>query len=351
MNGKKRKLPAWAVEDEPVDVPVSSGGEAAIHDAPDLKNDTQQSLQSKDDEDDYLNMKFDESASHAMSLMGKRERLLLNHQSGHKQPSKPDTSLSIDPTDVPGQPASKAMKMMQRMGYVSGQALGTDGKGIVEPLRAPETVTRSGLGLEAQKRREVVERIEKAAKQVQEEQTEYRETVRTEIEEKRIEGRIHAAQKVCETLDTRQSEEQALDDADNTTRPHESTAVPEPKTVNVLWRSLVVYRKEKERQRALRQQMLDASMSFSQREYNEDHPRPSLAEAASTLRRTVYEEEGEDEDDEELEQFEALDSLERLQRVLDYLRKQHRYCFWCGCQYTDDDDLKNCPGESEADHE
>jgi hypothetical protein len=348
MNAKKRKLPSWAVTDEPADGTVDDGANGVSKIRPVAKDETDHTVSPNEDGDDYLDMKFDETANHTTSLIGKREKMLLNRQSGHKEPPKSDTSLYVDLVDTTGQPASKAMRMMQRMGYVSGQALGTDGKGIVEPLQAPDTVSRSGLGLEAQKKRELLERTEQAARQVQVEQTEYRETVRTEIEDKRIEGRIHAAQKVCETLDTRLAEEEAIDDG---TIPNSPTTLLDPKTVNVLWRSLLLHRKEKERQRALRQQMLDASMSFSRREYNEDHPRPSLAEAAGALRSTVYEEDGEDQEDEELEEFEALDSLERLQRILDYLRNRHHYCFWCGCQYTDKEDLKNCPGGSEEDHE
>ena len=110
-------------------------------------------------------------------------------------------------------------------------------------------------------------------------------------------------------------------------------------------------RKSREREKLLRQSMLDSTLSFSNRKYNDDLQPPSLAESSSLLRRTVYEEEGEEEEDSELEEFEAQDSLERLQAILDYLRTKHYYCFWCGCQYNDADDLANCPGLTELEHE
>ena len=43
---------------------------------------------------------------------------------------------------------------------------------------------------------------------------------------------------------------------------------------------------------------------------------------------------------------------DRLELVLDYLRRRYAYCFWCGTQYNDEDDMAtNCPGPDEESHD
>lgn len=43
---------------------------------------------------------------------------------------------------------------------------------------------------------------------------------------------------------------------------------------------------------------------------------------------------------------------DRLTLVLDYLRRKYAYCFWCGTQYDDQEDMeKNCPGADEDAHD
>lgn len=42
---------------------------------------------------------------------------------------------------------------------------------------------------------------------------------------------------------------------------------------------------------------------------------------------------------------------EKLEKVVQYLRQEHSYCFWCSAQYYGQKDLEeNCPGEFEDDH-
>lgn len=239
--------------------------------------------------------------------------------------------------------------MLQQMGYTSGKALGTNGRGLLEPLKPAEAPSGVGLGFANEQKRKIVSKAETVKKQVLEEQTEYRDSIRSEIDEKRIGGRIFAAQKVCETLDTQAAEDAAAAAGRDAPIPE---SLPDLKHINVLWRSRAIYRKERERERLLRQQMLDSAMTFSGRQYNDDYPSMNKSEAASDLRRLVYEEDGEeDEEDPELSDFEALDAQERLDKILAYLREKHCYCFWCGCKYTDKADLQNCPGLDEEDHE
>ena len=43
-----------------------------------------------------------------------------------------------------------------------------------------------------------------------------------------------------------------------------------------------------------------------------------------------------------------LQAQDRLTLVLDYLRRKYAYCFWCGTQYEDAEDMENnCPGPDE----
>lgn len=44
--------------------------------------------------------------------------------------------------------------------------------------------------------------------------------------------------------------------------------------------------------------------------------------------------------------------VERLSRVLQYLREEHHYCFWCGTQYRSADEMgEECPGPDEDMHD
>lgn len=44
--------------------------------------------------------------------------------------------------------------------------------------------------------------------------------------------------------------------------------------------------------------------------------------------------------------------MERLSRVLQYLRDEHHYCFWCGTQYRSADEMaEECPGPDEDMHD
>ncbi|KAJ3529321.1 hypothetical protein NM208_g9815 [Fusarium decemcellulare] len=51
-----------------------------------------------------------------------------------------------------------------------------------------------------------------------------------------------------------------------------------------------------------------------------------------------------DEEDEELDEFNELEIGERLGKVLEYLRENHQYCFWCKMAYPDKE-MEGCPGK------
>ena len=48
----------------------------------------------------------------------------------------------------------------------------------------------------------------------------------------------------------------------------------------------------------------------------------------------------------------VVQAQDRLELVLDYLRNKYAYCFWCGTQYDDQEDMENsCPGTDEESHD
>ena len=55
---------------------------------------------------------------------------------------------------------------------------------------------------------------------------------------------------------------------------------------------------------------------------------------------------------EEASTFCNLEPRQQLDLLLSTLRSQHAYCLFCGCQYSDVQDLQaNCPGEAEDEHD
>jgi len=55
---------------------------------------------------------------------------------------------------------------------------------------------------------------------------------------------------------------------------------------------------------------------------------------------------------EEAALFLCLNPVERLSRVLQYLRAEYHYCFWCGTQYRSADEMaEECPGPDEDMHD
>ena len=153
----------------------------------------------------------------------------------------------------------------------------------------------------------------------------YRERVGREREEKRVEGMFWGAMRVLEGLEM----------------PEGGDRVPARK-VNLLWRGLVRERQEKERERRARydlHQSLSRSAAYEDPEEDEDD-RQALGK----------EEEEVEEEDEELDDFLRLEGKERLRRLVQRLRQEHQYCFWCMFKY-ENDKMEGCPGLEEDDHD
>ncbi|KAH8676295.1 hypothetical protein BX600DRAFT_432812 [Xylariales sp. PMI_506] len=307
----------------------------------------------------------------------------------------------------PPPPASKSkgLAMMRKMGYVVGGALGPAGanKGATtEPIRLNIKEDRGGVGLDAQRKRALEEAAEREGggsnkmPRVVVDENEFRERNRREQETARREKQVYAAQKVAERMDEDREEDRGSggeggkkkkikkgaennssgdDDDDKSSdgdgesdggnkKKKKKKRGPRPlptrrlRSVNVLWRGLVRQRQEAERERRMRydlEQSLSRLPTYEDADEDADDRRAlgrtgAGAGPGAELYASV-EEDGElDEEDPELAAFSALEPDERLRRLVEYLRHEHRYCFWCKYTYPDEE-MEGCPGLTEEDHD
>ncbi|KAK4158122.1 hypothetical protein C8A00DRAFT_11080 [Chaetomidium leptoderma] len=265
------------------------------------------------------------------------------------------------------QPKSKGLAMMARMGFTAGGALGkkqqpqpssssssclleqqpqsiSGGARTLEPIRIEIKDGREGIGLESERKRKVREAAAAAgerAKRAKAGEGEYRERMRREREEARWEGQFAGGQKVAERMAGEKEEE---DQGTVGSRPLRS--------IPVVWRGLVKAREEAERDRRMRydlEQGLAAARllpTYDDPEEDEDD-RKALGKSAATAYVTA---DDLDEEDTELDEFNALPADERLRRVVEHLRDEYRYCFWCKFTYPDEE-MEGCPGLTEEDHD
>jgi Domain of unknown function (DUF4187)/G-patch domain len=238
--------------------------------------------------------------------------------------------------------------MLKMMGFKEGEALGrapsntddgaTDGR-RTEPINVSLKEDRGGIGLDTEKKRKFREEVELEVKKVKVDQEDYRERMRREREEKRMEGQLYGAMKVAEGLDEedeniRMAEEKSTDDNHKIARRLRKT--------NVLWRTLSHKRAVKERDRRARADMLQSISRLPTYVDDEADEQDKLAYGE--------EEEEVEEEDEELNEFQALPVDEKLQKVVGFLRERWRYCFWCKFRY-EDEGMEGCPGILEEDHD
>ncbi|XP_059215524.1 G patch domain-containing protein 11 [Centropristis striata] len=192
---------------------------------------------------------------------------------------------------------NKGFALLQKMGYKAGQGLGKAGAGRVDPIPLSIKTDRGGIGMEEVKKRKAEEQLEHYRQKVRAKQQnetksleDFRSRVRTEREERKIEGDLRKSQRACEQLDSQKS----------ITVPREDWYWPKEESDN------------------------------EDDDEDEDGPK-------------------EDEDKEEIVE---LTSFDKLHILTSYLRGVHFYCIWCGTTYNDEEDLcSNCPGDTAADHE
>jgi len=221
---------------------------------------------------------------------------------------------------------SKAMSMMLKMGYRPGESLGSETeRHLTEPLPLNVWSGRQGVG---KRRREPVscEAAAKLAKVVQASSSSFRERAREAYEERRAQGRLGAATQTCVTLDEKAGQDFNV----LWLNPEDPETFP-PDLLDAL-----IQETASEPDQLRRQMRADALQPVA--DLDDSEPSPSVAWPEEAI--------------DEARQFIGQPAAKRLERVLAYLRHHYFYCFWCGTQYADSQDLAHhCPGLTEEDHD
>ncbi|KAG6307318.1 hypothetical protein E4U45_005086 [Claviceps purpurea] len=324
---------------------------------------------SDDEDDDYMNMTFEEPTPAKETSLQRTQRLKKEALARGMVKSKAqlleeeaaarDKALSTSMLDGPAAKKSKGFAMMAKMGFTGGglgktTKEGGEARKITEPIKLSLKEDRGGIGMESEKKRKLQEAMEereaKAVKVV--DPYEYRDRIRKEREDERLEKQFQAAQRVAERMDEEESTEAAAaaqEDAEEPVKKVAPLSSRPLKSIPVLYRGLVRYREEKERDRRMRhdlEQSLTRLPTYDDEDEDEDDKR-ALGKKGKTVYVTA---EDLDDEDEELEAFNAQEPGKRLGELVGYLRRRHWYCFWCKMQY-ESENMEECPGTSEEDHD
>jgi hypothetical protein len=322
----------------------------------------------EDEEEDYMNMIIAEPDKPKEKETYTQRRLRKERESEARGRVKSKAEREADEaaarelalsaslfTDPEYAAKNKGLAMMARMGFKPGAALGSKDNvsARTEPIGISMKEDRGGIGLDTERKRKFREEVEKEGKRVKAEEGDYRERVRREREEVRLEGMVGAAMRVAERMDAEREEQRTLDAEEDVNESADGPKKPKIsskplKSINLLWRGLVRRREEQERDRRMRydlQQSLSRLPTYDDADEDADDKRALGKEP--TRYRLV---EDLEEEDPELDEFNALDPAERLQKLVEHLRQEHNYCFWCKFTYADKS-MDGCPGVTEEDHD
>lgn len=323
------------------------------------------STEPPEEDDDYLTMTFDDPAPSTKieTLTQKKKRLAREAEIKARPKSKAELAAeekekreaALNNRSVDR--SSKGFKMMAALGYKPGSALGATrlpsdddnaDTRLLEPVGLEMKEGRSGIGADAEKKRKFREELaaaEEVVKKRKVEEGDFRERQQREREEKKMEGQLFGAMKVCEGL---QEEEDKTDQSGIEPANNLKKQTRLLNSINVLWRGLVKQRYVQERDRRMR---YDLHQSLSRRPEYDDPDEDADDKIAMGKKADLEEEDLElDQEDKQLEEFESLDIAERLGKVVDYLRERWHYCFWCKYRYPDAS-MDGCPGVTEEDHD
>ncbi|KAI1263125.1 putative G-patch domain protein [Xylariaceae sp. FL1019] len=311
-----------------------------------------------DEEDDYMNMTFGEEPPQAVETsLQRRQRLKREGEIKGRVKSKAelaseerearDAALATSMLEGAQAKKSKGLAMMAKMGFKGG-ALGNkeNQDAITEPLRPEMRDDRGGIGLDTDKKRKFQEAVGDAQKKVKIDQDEFRDRVRKERESTRLEHQVYGAMKVCERMDEESPKaEVAEDEAPKKKR----TASTRPlNSIPVVWRGLIRKREEDERDRRMKHDVQQGATRLPT--YEDDSEDEEDKKAMGKTQDMYSMVESLDEEDPELDEFKALEPEERLRRLVQHLRDEYHYCFWCKFEYPDNT-MEGCPGLTEEDHD
>ncbi|RPD61927.1 hypothetical protein L226DRAFT_560632 [Lentinus tigrinus ALCF2SS1-7] len=218
----------------------------------------------------------------------------------------------------------------------------------VVPLAINEWEGKKGIGTRKRAASpSAAERLAKMAKMVDDRaHGSFRDRAKQEYEERRANGRLRPAQRTCATLDEKagiQFNVLWLNPESPETFPEGLLdALDDPALVASIQRHQTDHSLEG-RLRAKMQAEALRPLKSSLDDVDADD-----GTEKAELRQSPYSEE----DLQEAVQFLRLGAQDRLTLVLDYLRRKYAYCFWCGTQYEDAEDMdNNCPGPDEDAHD
>ncbi|TVY64312.1 G patch domain-containing protein [Lachnellula suecica] len=314
----------------------------------------------EEEEDDYMNMTI---AEPAVKETPAQRRLRLIRERDERGRTKSKSEIAADEraardaalsksllSDPSASSSNKGLAMMAKMGFKPGKALGKeDNVGArTEPVGISMKEDRGGIGLDTEKKRKFREEAEGEAKRVKAEEGDYRERVRREREEVRLEGMVGAAMRVAERMDGERGEGAALERGDVVESGRKRTVSTKPlKQINVLWRGLVKHREEKERNRRTEYDLHQSLSRLPTYKDPDEDAEDKRALGKNVLQHIFVEDL---EEDEELDAFKALDPAERLHKLVLHLRDEYNYCFFCKFTYPDKE-MEGCPGLTEEDHD
>jgi hypothetical protein len=314
-----------------------------------------------EEDDDYMNMTFGEEPTKTETSLQRRQRLKREGEIKGMVKSKTQReaeeaeareralsrSMLDDPTVAK---KNKGFAMMAKMGFKGG-ALGNkhnpDAK--AEPIKVSIKEDRGGIGLDSERKRKLQEAAAKEEKRAKVDPLEFRDRVRKEREQARLEKQVNAAMKVAEQMSEENESIEAASTSISESGKRKKISPKPLKAINVLWRGLVRNREERERDKRMRKDLEDSlpRLPTYVDEHEDEDDRRALGKDLSAVYVTA---EDLDEEDPELEEFNAKDVEEKLRLLLSYLRKEHRYCFWCKYTYPDEE-MVGCPGISEEEHD
>lgn len=315
------------------------------------------------DEDDYMAMTIPnpQLTSKNESFSQRRKRLQREAEARSRPKSKAELAAEAQQAHQQGlatkiDGGSKGAKMMAKLGYQPGSALGAQGNANAraEPIGVEMREGREGIGALSEKKRKFMEeadKVEQGEKRRKEDEGDYRERVAREREEKRMEGMWWGAMKVLEGMEEGEGSVEDTDALGATGLPIEDEAQQQDDEVKVskrslLYKPLVLDRREKEQEKRRRYDLMQSlSRNVTYDDPQEDaHDRQALGNEVEDI--------DEDDDlDENLKDYMATPIHERLGRVVTCLKDHWCYCFYCKYKYRDKDEMDNeCPGLTEDEH-
>ncbi|KAJ9519618.1 hypothetical protein QJQ45_013361 [Haematococcus lacustris] len=216
-------------------------------------------------------------------------------------------------------PDNKGFQLLKAMGYQAGQGLGRGAQGPVEPLPLLPKMSRTGLGVDEQKRRAAA-----AAQQAALQEQPLHEELDRNLQQGQVAGQHSPAQASASGYagpqDGTATEQEAVRgcDLDQLLR-----------SLPALWPVLLESNELPE----------DLAMLL-EGQGQEPDGRPSVTSRRPTQDQVAA-----------LPGVPTIPIQQQLQLLLHYLRSRHQYCLYCGCSYDDAAQMEaQCPGPLEDDH-